>query len=53
MKNLVVLKKFQIMVVLVVASLIIGSCNNPKKTMQLAKVYVANEDGGSISVINL
>ncbi|MFV8392874.1 YncE family protein [Flavobacterium sp. LB2P6] len=53
MKNLVVLKKFQIMVVLVVAGLIIGSCNNPKKTMQLAKVYVANEDGGSISVINL
>ena len=53
MKNLVVLKKFQIMVVLVVAGLIIGSCNNPKEPMQLAKVYVANEDGGSISVINL
>ncbi|WP_140344580.1 hypothetical protein [Flavobacterium sp. FPG59] len=53
MKNLAVLKKIQIMVVLVVTGLIIGSCNNPKEPMQLAKVYVANEDGGSISVINL
>lgn len=42
-------------IVLALTSIIISGCNNNKKSssLQLAKIYVANEGEGSISAINL
>lgn len=42
-------------IMLVLTGIIMSGCNNNKKSssLQLAKIYVANEEGGSISVIDL
>ena len=44
-----------LVIVLLLSGLIMGSCNNNKKssTLHLAKIYVANEEGVSVSVIDL
>ena len=44
-----------VVVILILTGMFMNSCNNNKKiiTTQPAKVYVANEEGGSVSVIDL
>jgi len=46
---------FPVLIFLLLSVLIISGCDNNKKqsSMEVAKVYVANEEGGSISVIDL
>ncbi|MBC7615600.1 MAG: hypothetical protein H7202_05990 [Pedobacter sp.] len=55
MKHLFLKSKFLVAIMPVLTILIISGCNNNKKSssMQAVKVYVANEEGGSVSVIDL
>ena len=52
MKNHSILSKLQAASAIIVFFIAIVGCNNSKKSTQFSKVYVANEDGGSISVID-
>ena len=49
------LSQIMVVVILILAGMVMNSCDNNKKlsTTQPAKVYVANEEGGCISVIDL
>ena len=49
------LTPIMVVVILILAGMVMSSCDNNKKlsTTQPAKVYVANEEGGSVSVIDL
>ena len=55
MKNFFLNPTLQVVLMILFTGMIFISCDNNKKssTLQPAKVYVANEEGGSISVIDL
>ena len=55
MKNSSLKQALQFVIILLLSGTMMISCDNNKKssTTQTAKVYVANEEGGSVSVIDL
>ena len=55
MKHFFLKSTFPVLVFLLLSVLIMSGCNNNKNSSstQPAKVYVANEEGGSVSVIDL
>ncbi len=55
MKDFLLKSTFPVLIFLLLSVLIMSGCNNNKNSSstQPAKVYVANEEGGSVSVIDL
>jgi len=49
------LSPIMVVEILILAGMLMNSCDNNKKlsTTQSAKIYVANEEGGNVSVIDL